>query len=164
MSTQPVHPTVIPENAWPYQGRRAGVVTRCIAAILDAIVVVVILGGIYGVVIGVTFLIDPKNFLWPSYLGWSIPIIGFCIAAPYLALAWATTGRSWGATVMGVRVVTGRGSRLPFPKAIVRALFCVAFPVGLLWAAVNRANRSVQDVVLRTSVIYDWTPAADQDR
>ena len=40
--------------------------------------------------------------------------------------------------------------------SIVRALFCTVFPFGLLWAIVSGANRSVQDVVLRTNVIYDW--------
>ena len=30
------------------------------------------------------------------------------------------------------------------------------FPVGLFWVAFSRENRSLQDVVLRTSVIHDW--------
>jgi hypothetical protein len=30
------------------------------------------------------------------------------------------------------------------------------FPIGLLWVAVSRENRSAQDLALRTSVIYDW--------
>ena len=29
------------------------------------------------------------------------------------------------------------------------------FLIGLLWVAVSRENRSLQEVVLRTSVIYD---------
>jgi hypothetical protein len=33
----------------------------------------------------------------------------------------------------------------------------VLFPILLLWVAVSRQNRSVQDLVLRTSVVYDWT-------
>ena len=28
--------------------------------------------------------------------------------------------------------------------------------IGLLWVALSRENRSVQDLVLRTSVVYDW--------
>jgi hypothetical protein len=32
----------------------------------------------------------------------------------------------------------------------------VTFPIGILWVAMSHENRSVQDVVLRTSVIYDW--------
>jgi hypothetical protein len=36
----------------------------------------------------------------------------------------------------------------------------VAFPIGLAWAIISRRNRSVQDVVLRTIVIYDWSVRA----
>jgi hypothetical protein len=40
--------------------------------------------------------------------------------------------------------------------ALVRAAFCVIFPIGLLWVLFSGQNRSLQDLVLRTSVIYDW--------
>ena len=45
--------------------------------------------------------------------------------------------------------------------ALARAMFCAVFPLGLLWTAVSRENRSVADLLLRTSVVYDWlaTPA-----
>jgi hypothetical protein len=51
-----------------------------------------------------------------------------------------------------------RGERLRFAGALVRALLCALVPVGLLWVAVSRENRSAQDVLLRTSVVYDWQP------
>ncbi len=41
--------------------------------------------------------------------------------------------------------------------ALGRGAFYALFPLGLLWAAVDGRNRSVQDLVLRTSVVYDWT-------
>ncbi len=45
---------------------------------------------------------------------------------------------------------------------MLRAGFCVVFPIGLFWCAVSRENRSVQDVVLRSSVIHDWpTPKTE---
>ena len=31
------------------------------------------------------------------------------------------------------------------------------FPVVLFWVVVSRENRSLPDVLLRTSVVYDWT-------
>ena len=31
------------------------------------------------------------------------------------------------------------------------------FPLLLVWVAVSRHNRSVQDLVVGTSVIYDWS-------
>jgi uncharacterized RDD family membrane protein YckC len=83
---------------------------------------------------------------------------GFVVLVLYQTLAWWLTGRTYGGLVMGLRVVnfTGRGLRLA--GSFARAIFCACFPIGILWVAVSRENRSVQDVVLRTSVIYDWQP------
>jgi len=55
-----------------------------------------------------------------------------------------------------VRVVNYKGAKLRWVGAFVRALFCTIFPVGLFWVIVSSSNRSVQDVVMRTNVIYDW--------
>ena len=72
---------------------------------------------------------------------------------------WATTGRSLGDHIMGLRVVSHSGHALGWATAAVRAAFCLAFPFGLLWVLVSGANRSAQDVVLRTSVIHEWVLA-----
>jgi len=40
--------------------------------------------------------------------------------------------------------------------SLIRALLCVYFPFGLLWAGIDRRHRSVQDLILRTSVVHDW--------
>jgi len=34
----------------------------------------------------------------------------------------------------------------------------VAFPIGLFWVVVDPRQRSLQDRVLATSVVYDWQP------
>ena len=57
---------------------------------------------------------------------------------------------------MGLRVVNRHGTRLGWGSAAVRSAFCTVFAFGLLWVIVSRANRSVQDVAMRTSVVYDW--------
>ena len=57
---------------------------------------------------------------------------------------------------MGLRVVDRHGHHPALVLAGLRALACVVFPIGIVWVAVNRRNRSVQDLLLRTSVIYDW--------
>jgi uncharacterized RDD family membrane protein YckC len=58
---------------------------------------------------------------------------------------------------MGIRVVNFRGRRLRPLGAALRASFCLLFLPGLFWVAVSGGNRSLQDTVLRTQVIYDWT-------
>jgi uncharacterized RDD family membrane protein YckC len=87
------------------------------------------------------------------------------LAVGYLTLGWSTSGRTVGALVMGLRVLNRSGDSMRPVSALLRALFCVAFPLGLLWILVSAGNRSLQDLVLRTSVVYDWhrriPPAAE---
>ncbi|HEY7010837.1 MAG TPA: RDD family protein, partial [Jatrophihabitantaceae bacterium] len=138
------------------QGREAGLVSRFAAAAVDLVVVILLLGVIYAVSAGFAFLIDPRNFQWPARIGWTIPVAGLGVAAPYLTLAWCTAGRTLGNVLFGLRVVNRRGGRLRLPRALLRALFCLVFPLGLFWIPFSASRRSIQDVVLRTSVTYDW--------
>jgi uncharacterized RDD family membrane protein YckC len=57
---------------------------------------------------------------------------------------------------MGLRVVGPDHHRLWLHRALLRSVLCVVFPIGLLWCAVSTSRRSLQDIVVRTSVIYDW--------
>lgn len=150
--------TPVPREARPYQGRRAGLVTRLIAAAVDLAVVAVVLVAAYAGWAAFLLLIDPRTFTFPevsvvfSLLAW------FVVSVGYLTLAWTLSGRSYGDLVMGLRVLGPGGRRLHLVGAFVRALACVVIPIGLLWVAVSRQQRSFQDVVLRTSVVYDWQP------
>jgi uncharacterized RDD family membrane protein YckC len=160
------HPSTVPAIAQPYQGRRAGLVSRVLAAGIDGLVVVVILTAAYLGLVGAIFLLSPKSFAFPSP-SVVFAVTGFLVVLTlYFTASWATTGRTYGDHVMALRVVNFRGRRLRWAGAFVRALACALFPIGLLWVALSRENRSVQDLMLRTSVIYDWresVPAADTE-
>jgi len=148
----------IPREARPYQGQRAGVVTRMTAAVIDALVVGGLLVIGYGMIAGLRFMLDPRTFRFPE-ASWLVNLTAaFVVAVLYLTVGWAISGRTYGTLVMGLRVVGPRGRRLRLPGALIRALACVVFPIGLLWCVVNAHNRSLQDVLLRTSVVYDWQP------
>jgi uncharacterized RDD family membrane protein YckC len=56
---------------------------------------------------------------------------------------------------MGLRVAGRRSQRVGPVIALLRAVACVLFPVGLLWVAVDRNRRSLQDIVFRTRVVYN---------
>ena len=58
---------------------------------------------------------------------------------------------------LGLRVTGSQGRRLRLGLAFVRAVLCTVFPIGLFWIVLSRDNRSVQDLVVRSSVIYDWS-------
>ncbi len=148
----------VPREARPYQGNRAGVVTRVIASTIDGVVVGAILLAGYATIAGFMFLLDPRNFSFPDTSLILSLAAGFAVLVVYLTVAWAISGRTYGSLVMGLRVVNRRGQKLRLHGALLRALVCAVFPIGLLWCAVSSENRSLQDVLLRTSVIYDWQP------
>lgn len=139
------------------QGKDAGAISRTAAAAIDLAVVVVAVAGLYLALAGFLFMLKPRNFSWPSSAAlWSVPFVTVFIAAPYLAIAWAASGRSVGDVFLGLRVCGRSGGLLRPWRAVLRALFCVVFPIGLLWVAVDPARRSIQDRVLGTRVTYDW--------
>jgi uncharacterized RDD family membrane protein YckC len=138
------------------QLRPAGIVSRFIAATIDLVVIVLLVGATYVVIAGAAFLVDPRSFTWPAGVGWTIPLAGGIIATPYLALSWCTGGRTVGDGLLGLRVLNHARHRLRFPVAVLRALFCLVFPLGLLWIPFSRYRHSVQDIVFRTVVVYDW--------
>ena len=142
----------------------AGIVTRTVAAVIDLLVVMAMLGGLLLAVAGLRFAWSPLSFSWPAP-SWAHSLgIGALFAAAYLTIGWSTSGRTFGAGVLGLRVLSARGTRLGWSRATVRAVLCVIFPLGLLWAAVSRHRRSIQDAVLRTVVVYDWSDDAGMHR
>lgn len=148
--------TVVPPDARPYQGKRAGVVSRLLASAVDLVVVIGIIGAGYLAVSMVMFLWDPSRFHFPALDRTWLLAAGGAVLFCYLSAAWAMTGRTPGDLLLGLRVVNYQGEPLRVAGAVLRAALCVVFPVGILWVAVSKANRSVADVVLRTSVIYAW--------
>lgn len=146
----------LPADGRDQQGRRAGVVTRSLAAGVDGgLVFVVLLAGWAGWAV-LRFLLSSSTFTWPAP-NIAVAVGAFdAVAFVYLTVAWATTGRTYGAILLGVRVVNWRGGRMRWSGAALRAAFYIVFWIGLFWVAVSRSNRSVQDVVMRTSVVYDW--------
>ena len=146
----------IPEEARAFQGERAGIVTRTVANVVDALVAATIVGAGYLGVAAIQFLLAPTSFTFPP-IRWALAIVLTGVVLGFIYwVSWATTGRTFGGHLMGLRVVDFRGRKLHWTGALLRAGFCVIFPIGLFWAVISSQNRSVQDTVLRTSVIYDW--------
>ena len=102
---------------------------------VDFLIVIVAICLIYGGIAGVTFIIRPSSFHWPRNTGWTLPVLYFVLLTAYLAFSWAGTGRTYGAALLGVRVVNHKGATMRLPGAILRAVLCGVFPIGLLWVA-----------------------------
>jgi len=99
-------------------------------------------------------MVNPTNFGFPAPNVIFSTAVTFVVAALYLTLCWTLSGRTVGSVLLGVRVVGRRSEQLGLAVAVLRAVACVLFPVGLLWVAVDKKRRSVQDIVLGSRVIY----------
>lgn len=145
----------VPREARSLQGLRAGLVTRSIAAAIDvgvAAAIVVIVNAVWAFV---RYVLTMTSSFTPPELA-----LSFFTGATLLWLMWTfgwwASGRTVGSQVMGLRVIDRAGENPRLATSAIRAAFCVVLPLGLLWALISRENRSLQDVILRTSVINDW--------
>lgn len=153
------HLSGVPKEARPHQGRPAGLVTRAIAAVVDALAVLAMLAGALLLVNAAALAIRPLSFE-PVLVPLPVTLLaGFVVSIAYLTTAWATTGRTVGAAVMGVRVVDAGGrARLHPGRALLRAAACTVFPIGLAWTAVSADRRSLHDQLTGSAVTYHWLP------
>lgn len=149
-------PSVVPLEVRPYQGMRAGIVSRLLANTIDFGVLAIALAALYLGINAVRFLWNARNFHFSSVDRPVAFVVAGVVLAAYLTLAWALVGCTVGDRVLGLRVVGRGGGPIHLVVAAARAVICVVFPIGILWVAVSPADRSVADVILRTSVCYDW--------
>lgn len=156
--------SAIPREARAFQGQRAGVVTRFAAAVVDSVVVATVLVLAYLGLAGLQFMLDPRRFSFPDAQLFMSLIVVAAVLGCYLTIAWTFTGRTYGNLLLGLRVVGPHGPDVGFARAAARALLYVLLPVGLLWVAVDPRSRSVQDLLLRTAVVYDWHPRVVRPR
>ena len=138
----------------------AGVVTRLLAAAVDAVVVVVLTALLDLAAAGARFVWSPVDFRWPRPTTAVIVVVLLLVAVVYLAVGWALTGRTYGSRLMGLRVLSSQGQLLGWTRSMLRALMSVLWPVGLLWSGISRTRLSLADIVLRTVVVYDADPYA----
>jgi uncharacterized RDD family membrane protein YckC len=132
----------------------AGIVSRGVAALVDLVVAGVIVGiGYLGLAL-TQLVVHPSAFRFPALGVFFSTTVLFAVAVLYLAGCWVTSGCTAGAVVMGLRVVGRESARVSLLVAVLRAVACVVFPIGLAFVAVDGRRRSVQDVVFGTRVVY----------
>jgi uncharacterized RDD family membrane protein YckC len=134
------------------------VVTRTLAAAVDAAAVAGLVALLDLGAAGARFLWSPRGFRWPQPSTAAVVAVLLGVAVVYLAAGWALAGRTYGSKLMGLRVLSSRHASLGWIRSVLRAVVCVAWPVGLLWCGISRTRRSVADLVLRTVVVYDDRP------
>jgi len=133
-------------------------VTRTIAATVDAVVVLLVVAAGLLCVNVFVFVLDPRSFRAVGSSQEVLVAVALGTAILYLAATWAMVGRSYGCHLMGLRVVDRRGRSPGLTVSLLRAVLCVFFPLGLAWCGIVRSRKSVQDLLLGTAVVYDWMP------
>ncbi|MBI3228415.1 MAG: RDD family protein [Mycolicibacterium cosmeticum] len=134
--------------------RAAGVVSRGVAAVIDLVIVGIVLAAIYLGLLLSRLMFHPTAFRVPTTSAIFSTAVLFVVAVGYLTACWAVSGCTVGSVTMGLRVTGRRGGRVSPAVALLRAVAYVLLPVGLLWAAVDRRRRSLQDIAFGTRVVY----------
>ena len=144
--------TTTPRVTVPY----AGIATRGIALAVDAAVangIYIIAAALLGLV---TSLVGDLRPQWLvaliAALGWALVVGG------YFVLFWTTTGQTPGMRMMRIRVVTYRGERVHFVRALIRVgglvLAIIPLFAGFLPVFVDARRRALQDFLARTVVVH----------
>jgi len=139
--------------------RYAGLVSRTIAYLTDALLVAVtftagtVVVGLIASVIGIEAQALARA-VTSAYL-----LVLPASLATYNLLFWGLAGRTPGMALVGVRVATTRGRAVSWPAALVRAVVLAYFPLGALWMLVDRRRQGVHDKLAGTAVIRTIIPA-----
>jgi len=144
------------ETARNAQGHRAGFVSRTIANLVDGIVVLAIEFSVYLLIAVIRFLFV-RHFRLPTPGIVVSGLVFWGIAMLYLTTGWAATGKTTGKQIIGLRVVRQDGSRLTARRALARALLYAVILPGFALVLVSRKDLSLQDHLLETAVVYDWS-------
>jgi uncharacterized RDD family membrane protein YckC len=153
------------ERARALQGKRAGFPSRIVAAAIDIAIVFAVYEIILVSIGLVRTLLTEKSFELPTPPTWLSGVTLGLLIIGGLAVMWSGSGRTLGDSAIGLRVVTDRGERLTFPRAVGRATVLVVLPfVSMGWILVSKKNAGLHDLVCHTAVIYDWRPRHERVR
>src|SRR6476646_7541263 len=92
----PQEPDLLALTRPDLQGRRAGFVTRMLANVVDAGVVIGVLVAAYATVAAFKFLWAPQAFHLPAPSFAFVLLVGGAVEFVYLTMAWRMWGRTWG--------------------------------------------------------------------
>jgi uncharacterized RDD family membrane protein YckC len=139
------------------QGKRAGFVSQAVAMALDLLSAVVVYFGVLLVYGAVRFVLTDSLFEMPQPgIGVNV-ILLLAIGWFVLAGAWSSSGRALGMALVGLRVVNADGDLLRPSQSRVRAVLVVlTLGLGVVTVLFSRRNKSLYDMVCKSSVVYDW--------
>jgi uncharacterized RDD family membrane protein YckC len=131
----------------------AGPVSRMLAYLLDTLIVSVLFTGATVAIGMIASFIGAEAHRLALAAASAYLLVLPAMLAIYCALFWLLAGRTPGMAVLGLRVVAVRARPVSWLSVLVRALVLAYFPIGALWALVDRRRQAVHDKLARTTVI-----------
>jgi uncharacterized RDD family membrane protein YckC len=146
------------------QGDYSGAVSRLAAFALDAVLSYFLFTLALAAVNFSASIVAGHTVHWSRSGSVVVAVISVVWEFVYFAYCWATTGKTPGMVVLGIRVVRADGAHAEPWRAVVRtlilpisvALFFVSIPLMLL----QRAHQAPHDLVAGTAVVYAWDARA----
>ena len=154
---------VAPDRDLGLQGHYAGFVTRLTAFVFDVITVLVLFAAAAAV----------GEYVVSAVVGSQVHLSDAPIAADILLILWwftysayplGQTGRTFGMSIVGLRVVRSDGRTLTASRAVGRVLvFPLSFLLlgaGFALILLRRDRRALHDLLDNTAVVYGWDARA----
>ena len=134
----------------------AGVATRAVVLVIDALAIAVIFALVAGVLGLISYLVGG---LRPTWLVGALLGSGWVlVAGSYLVFFWSVTGRTPGMYVMNVRVRDKAGKPPSIARALVRVvatwISIVPLFLGYMTVLFDGRRRGLPDIVAGTEVVY----------
>jgi uncharacterized RDD family membrane protein YckC len=150
-----------PESLRPVAAVSAGFVSRLLAMSIDIAVIALTIAAI-GSFAQLVQVILPR-WIWISS---AVPVVAGVIVSfvpvTYFFLGIAIAGRTPGKALLGLRVVSTRGGRLPVMRSLLRTVAylvsLVPLGLGFVWILLNRDRRGWHDHIAGSRVIYERPP------
>lgn len=156
-------------------GHYAGFVSRFMAFVVDMLTVIISVSAAIWVVVAAWSLFQLSALAgslgvpeWPFQIDLRLvtAVLTTGFFAIYNLFFWATTGRTPGKALMGLRVVTTDGKRVSSLRALLRLIGYVvsALPLflGFLWSLIDDRRQGLHDKLADTCVVYTWTARPDE--
>jgi uncharacterized RDD family membrane protein YckC len=152
-----------PTAAVTQQGHYAGAVTRLAAFALDQTVATAVFA------LGTAILAWALQLVSAGEIDWApeswLTGVGFLIwLFIYYAYPWAVSGKTFGMSVLGIRVVRADGAPAQVRNAVLRTLALplsfLTLGIGFVPIVTGRHRRALHDHIAGTAVVYAWDARA----
>jgi uncharacterized RDD family membrane protein YckC len=153
----------LPASSAGLEGHYAGVVTRFVAFVVD-VTTIVVLFTVGGAVLEYVLTVLFRERVELSEAPTVSTIVLVLWALLYSAYPLATSGRTFGMAVLGVRAVQVDGRALGTRRAVLRVLVFplsfLLFGLGFVLILLRQDRRALHDLIARSAVVYAWDARA----